>query len=114
MLRKFDKVNKSFNSFKPLLSKVLKEARENSKAKTYSSYFEKSEVNVLPVDEFHIVLFMMHLRQTGKPFPVIGMSYVFINYFHSIVGYRNLCPTSLPYNVLEDIKRILAYSATKK
>ena len=99
MLRKFDKVNKSFNSFKPLLSKVLKEAREN---------------NVLPVDEFHRVLFMMHLRQTGKPFPVIGMSYVSINYFHSIVGYRNLCPTSLPYNVSEDMKRILAYSATKK
>ena len=52
--------------------------------------------------------------QTGKTFPVIRISYFAINYFHSIVGYQNPCPTSLPYNVLEDIKRILAYSATKK
>ena len=40
------------------------------------------------------------------------MSYFVINYFHSIVGYQNPCPTSLPYNVLEGI--ILAYSATTK
>ena len=52
--------------------------------------------------------------QTGKTFSVIRMSYFAINYFHSIVGYQNPCPTSLPYNVLEDIKRILVYSATKK
>ena len=57
---------------------------------------------------------MIHLLQTGKTFPVIRMSYFAINYFHSIVGYQNPCPTSLPYNVLEGIKRILAYSATKK
>ena len=42
------------------------------------------------------------------------MSYFAINYFHSVVGYHNPCPTSLPYNILEGIKRILAYSATKK
>ena len=36
------------------------------------------------------------------------------NYFHSIVGYQNPCPTSLPYNALEGIKRIFAYSATNK
>ena len=122
MVRKFEKVNRSFNLFKPLLSKVLTEARENSTTKTYSSYFKKSkiwatqfpEVNVLPADEFHIVLYMIHLLQTGKTFPVIRMSYFLLNYFHSIVGYRNPCPPSLPYNVLEGIKRILAYSATKK
>ena len=57
---------------------------------------------------------MIHLLQTGKTFPVIRMSYFAINYFHSIVGYQNPCPTSLSYNVLEGIKRILAYSATKK
>ena len=72
------------------------------------------EVNVLPVDEFHKVLYMIHLLQTGKTFSVIKMSYFTINYFHSIIGYQNPCPTSLPYNVLEGIKRILAYSATKK
>ena len=72
------------------------------------------EVNVLPADEFHIVLYMIHLLQTGKTFPVIRMSYFAINYFHSIVGYQNPCPTSLPYNAVEGIKRILAYSATKK
>ena len=122
MITKFEKVNKYFNSFKPLLSKGLKKARENSTTKTDSSYFEKwkiwatqfPEVNVLPADEFHIVLYMIHLLQTGKTFPVIRMSYFAINYFHSIVGYQNPCPTSLPYNVLEGIKRILAYSATKK
>ena len=57
---------------------------------------------------------MIHLLQTRKTFPVIRMSYFAINYFHSIVGYQNPCPTSLSYNVLEGIKRILAYSATKK
>ena len=57
---------------------------------------------------------MIHLLQIGKTFPVIRMSYFTINYFHSIVGYQNPCPTSLSYNVLEGIKRILAYSATKK
>ena len=122
MMRKFEKVNRSFNSFKPLLSKVLTKARENSTTKTYSSYFENwkigatqfPEVNVLPADEIHIVLYMIHLLQTGKTFPVIRMSYFAINYFHSIVGYQNPCPTSLPYNLLEGIKRILAYSATKK
>ena len=122
MMRKFQKVNRSFNSFKPLLSKVLTKARENSTTKTYSSYFEKwkiwatqfPEVNVLPADEFHIVLYMIHLLQTGKTFPVIRMSYFAINYLHSIAGYQNPCPTSLPYNVLEGKKRILAYSATKK
>ena len=57
---------------------------------------------------------MMHLLQTGKTFPVIRMSYFVINYFHSVVGYQNPCPTSLPYNVLEGIKIILAYSATTK
>ena len=57
---------------------------------------------------------MMHLLQTGKTFPVIRMNYFAIKYFHSIVGYQNPCPTSLSYNVLEGIKRILAYSATKK
>ena len=41
------------------------------------------------------------------------MSYIAINYFHSIARYQNPCPTSLPYNVLEGKKRILAYSATK-
>ena len=41
MVRKFEKANKSFDSFKPLLSKVLTKARENSTIKTYSSYFEK-------------------------------------------------------------------------
>ena len=40
------------------------------------------------------------------------MSYFVINYFHSIVGYQNPCPTSLPYNVLEGI--MLAYSATTR
>ena len=122
MVRKFEKVNKSFNSFKPLLSKVLTKARENSTTKTYSSYFEKwkiwtaqfPEVKVLPADEFHIVLYMIHLLQTGKTFPVIRMSYFAINCFHSIVGYQNPCPTSLLYNVLEDLNRIIAYSATKK
>ena len=58
---------------------------------------------------------MMHLLQIGKTFPVIRMSYFAINCFHSIVGYQNLRPTShLPYNALEGIKRILAYSATRK
>ena len=122
MMGKFEKVNTSFNSFKPLLSKVLTKARENSTTKTYSSYFEKwkiwatqfPEVNVLLVDEFHIVLCVMHLLQSGKTFPVIRMSYFAINYFHSIVGHQNPCPTSLPHNILEGIKRILAYSATKK
>ena len=117
-----EKVNISFNSFKPLLSKVLTKAREKSTTKTYSSYFEKwkiwatqfPELNVLPVDEFHVVLYMMHLLQTWKTFPVIRMNYFPIKYFHSIVGYQNPCPTSLSYNVLKGIKRILAYSATKK
>ena len=56
----------------------------------------------------------MHLFQTGKTFPVIRMSYFAINYFHSIVGYQNSCPASFHYNVLDGIRRILAYSATKK
>ena len=64
MIRRFEKINKSFNLYKPLLSKVFTKARENSTTKSYSSYFEKwkiwttqfPEVNVLPVDEFHIVL----------------------------------------------------------
>ena len=122
MITKFEKVNKSFNSFKSLLSKVLTQARENNTTKTYSSYFKKQKIwatqflefNVLPVNEFHIILYMFHLLQSGKTFPVISISYFPINYFHSIVGYQNPCPISLPYNVLEGIKRILAYSATKK
>ena len=105
-----------------MLSKVLTKSRENSTIKTYSSYFENwkiwaaqfPEVNVLPADEFHIVIYMMHLLQTEKAYPVIRVSYFAINYFHLIVGYQNLCPTSLSYNVLEGIKRILAYSPTKK
>ena len=103
MIRKFERVTKSFDSFKPLLSKVLTKAKEISITKTYSSYFENwkiwtaqiPEVNVLPADEFHIVLYMMHLLQTGKTLPVIRMSYFTINYFHSIVGCQNPCPTSL-------------------
>ena len=71
MIKKFEKVNKSCNLFKPLLSQVLTKATENSATKTYSSYFEKwkicatqfPEVNVLPVDEFHIVLYRMHFKQ---------------------------------------------------
>ena len=90
MVRKFEKVNKSLDSFKRLLSKVLTKARENSTTKTYSSYFEYwkiwaaqfPEVNVLPADEVHIVLYMMHLLQTGKTFPVIRMNYFAINYFY--------------------------------
>ena len=105
-----------------MLSKVLTKARENSTTKTYSSYFENwkiwatqfPEFNVLPADEFHIVLYMMYLLQTGKTFSVIRMSYFAINHFHSIVGYQNPCPSSLSYNVLEGIKRILAYPPTKK
>ena len=49
------------------------------------------------------------------------MSYFAINYFHSIVRHQNPClqnpsqsKTNLCYNVLEGIKRILAYSVTKK
>ena len=122
MIRKFEKVNKSFNLFKSLLSKVLTQARKNNTTKTYSSYFKKYkiwatqflDVNFLPVNEFHIVLYMIHLLQTGKTFPVISISYFTINYFHSIVGYQNPCPISLPYNILESMKKILAYSATKK
>ena len=105
MIRKFEKVNKSFNSFKSLPSKVLTKARENSTTKTYSSCFEKQkiwatqfpEVNVLPANEFHIVLYMIHLLPTGKIFPVIRISYFAMNYFHSTVGYQNPCSISLPY-----------------
>ena len=69
MLTTLEKLNKSFNSFKPLLSKVLTKARENSTAKAYSSYFKKwkiwaaqfPEVNVLPAGKFHIVLYTMHV-----------------------------------------------------
>ena len=122
MIRKFEKVNKSFNSFKSLPSKVLTKARENSTTKTYSSCFEKQkiwatqfpEVNVLPANEFHIVLYMINLPPTGKTFPVIRISYFAINYFHSIVGCQNPCSISLPYNVLEGITRTLTYSATRK
>ena len=57
---------------------------------------------------------MIHLAQTGKTFPVIRMSYFAISLFHSIVASQKPCPTSLPCNVLQSIKRILAYSATKK
>ena len=65
MVRKFEKVNISSNSFRPLLSKALTRARENSTTKTYSSYFENwkvwaaqfPEVNILPADELHIVLY---------------------------------------------------------
>ena len=93
MVRKFEKVNKSFNSFKPLLSKVLTKARENNTTKTYSSYFENwkiwaaqfLEVKVLPADEFRIVLYMIHLLQTRKTFPVIRMSYFAINYTYFFV-----------------------------
>ena len=109
MVQKLEKVNKSFNSFKPLLPKILTKAWENSTTKTYSSYFEKwkiwaaqfLEVNILPADEFYIVLCMMHLFQTGKTFPIIRMSYFTKNYFYSIEGYQNPCPTSLPCNALE-------------
>ena len=122
MARKFETVNKSFNSFKPLLFKVLTKARENSRTKTYSSYFEKwkiwaaqfPKINILPADEFYMVFYMMHSLQTRKTFPVIRMSYFVINYFHSIVGYQNPYPNSHSYNVLEGIKRLLAGSATKK
>ena len=53
------------------------------------------------------------LTSNRKTFPIIRMSFFTINYFHSIVGY-NPCPTILLHNVLEDIKKILAYSATKE
>ena len=95
---------------------------ENCTTKTYSFYFEKlkisaawfSEVNELAADKFHIVLFIIHFFQTTKTFPVIRMSYFATNYFHSIVGYQNRCSSSLLYNVLEGIKRLLAYTATNK
>ena len=103
MVRKFEKVNKSLNLFKPLLSKVSTKAKENRKTIFYSPYFEKWKV-----------LYMMHLLQTGKTFPVITINYFAINYFHSIVGYQNPCPSSLPYDILEGIKQLLAYSVTKK
>ena len=57
---------------------------------------------------------MMHLLHTGKTFPVIRKRYFAINYFHSKVQYQNPCPISLPYNVLEGIKILLAYSVMKK
>ena len=123
MVRKFGKVNHYFNSFRPLLSKVLLQARENSTLKTYTSYFDDKwkiwaasipEVNILPAEEFHIVLYMIYLLQTGKTYPVIRMSYFAINYFHTILGYQNPCTSHLIYNVLEGIKRLLTYSATKK
>ena len=109
MVRKFEKVNKSFNSFEPMLSKILIKARENSTTKTYKSYFEKwkiwatqfPDVYILPAVECHIVLYIMHLLQTGKTLPVNRMSYFAINYFHAIVEYQNSNS-----NVLEGIKRI--------
>ena len=119
IVSKFKKVSRSINSFKPLLSKILKKLGENSKIKTCSYYFEKwetwaaqfREINVLSAERFYIVRYIMHLLQIGNTLPVIRMSYFGLNYFHSIVGYQNLCPSSLPYNVLEGIKRLLAYSA---
>ena len=72
------------------------------------------EVKVLPADEFHTILYMMNLLQTGKTFAVIKMSYFAIKYFHSIVRYQNPCPASLPNNLLEGIKRILTYFVTNK
>ena len=119
IVSKFKKVSRSINSFKPLLSKILKKLGENSKIKTCSYYFEKwetwaaqfPEINVLSAERFYIVHYIMHLLQIGNTFPVTRMSYFGLNYFHSIVGYQNLCPSSLPYNVLEGIKRLLAYSA---
>ena len=102
-----------------MLSKILKKLGENSKIKTCSYYFEKwetqfPEINVLSAERFYIVHYIMHLLQIGNTFSVTRMSYFGLNYFHSIVGYQNLCPSSLPYNVLEGIKRLLAYSATNK
>ena len=57
---------------------------------------------------------MIHVLQTRKTSPIIRMIYFAINYFHSIVGYQNPCPASLPYNILKGINSILAYSATNK
>ena len=44
MVGKFEKVNKSFNSFKPLLSKILTKAWENSTTKIYSSSLENWKI----------------------------------------------------------------------
>ena len=121
MVRKFETVNESFSSFKPLLSKVLTKGRKNSTTTLIVPFSKNGNLDssvsrgqrLTTADEFHIVLYTLHLLQTGKAFPVIRMRLFTINYFHSIVGY-NPCPTSLSYNVPEVIKRILVYSATKK
>lgn len=70
--------------------------------------------NVLPAADFDILLYMMQLLETGKTILVIKMNYFTISYFHSIAGYQNVFLTNLPINVLEVIKRILAYSRNKK
>ena len=78
MVIKFETVNESFSSFKPLLSKVLTKGKENSATTIIAPISKNGNLDSsvsrgqrLMADKFHIVLYMIHLLQTGKTFPVI-------------------------------------------
>ena len=90
--------------------------------KNYSVYFGKwkkwasefSDITVIPTQEFHVVLYLIHLFQIGSSYPVIRATHYAINFFHTIAGYSKPCDSSFSINILEGIKRIKGHNVRKK
>ena len=122
MKRRFGQVNNSFNSLNNLLTQILLKSRETNTLKNYSIYFEKwnkwasefPDIMVIPAQEFHVVLYLIHLFQTGSSYPVIRTTHYAINFFHTIAGYSKPCDSSFSTNILEGIKRIKGHKVQKK
>ena len=87
----------------------------------YQFYFQKweewsrsfQEVNPLPSQEQHLILFLMSQFQSAKSYPVLEASYCAIKHFHAISGY-SIGTSLVTKHLLEAFKRLLAYTPKKK
>ena len=70
--------------------------------------------NISFTSKTFMVIYLLKLFHTGKPYTTIRSAYQAINYFHSIAGHPKTCDSEFCINTLEDIKCTIRYTIQKK
>ena len=70
--------------------------------------------NISFISKTYMVIYLLKLFHTGKPYTNICSTYQAMNYFHSIAGHPKTCDSEFCINKLEDIKCTIRYTIQKK
>lgn len=94
------------------------QCREKPTHKKYQSYFNSSLewsltvlIQVLPVKQFDVALYLLYLIQQNSSFLVMELSFYTISFYHL---FYHLCKSKVVRNMLEAVKTIKHHKMRKK